>query len=295
MFFELAVVAAAATDGAPSSVLADARAIVIGVPRPDETGGSPRLDVYVAAGHGSIFEFGKLTPAAVSLGFRGATPATVVGAPPGSIAKVDSSGSPPVVSILRISPAGLPASGRLCTVTFAAGSAQGVIEIAYDRPESTWVEVGASASATRVSFATGNGPGFVVLSGRDRERQVRIFAQLDHVRSLQLAFNGPAAGERALVRPRSSYTTSKQTQVSAFSGGRRIGWGCFSPPFMIPSGEVLGVLTFSVPFSLHHFDLASSDALVESKAFKPLEMVVVDGGGAFLGGDEVALHAHDEL
>ena len=40
----------------------------------------------------------------------------------------------------------------------------------------------------------------------------------------------------------------------------------------------------------------STSPTSNSKAFiKPLEMVVVDGGGAFLGGDEVALHAHDEL
>jgi len=257
------------------------RGVVIGLPHAPAAGAPPRMDVYVAAGRGSAFEFGELTPNAVSVSFHHAVVVSVDRVPDGSTLSLlpfPEDGAP--VTGFRVDAvlAWRLGSGYLCTVTFSGDTNLEEAGIAYQSTDATWVQV----LDTRTTFAQGHGPAFIVLSGDSLEMALRVFAGHATVRTVQLAFTGPTSGADRIVEAVSGLVTSGRATVSAFAGGRKIGWGCFSHPFLLPAWSPFGRLRFVQAFSLAALDLGSSDTLVESAEFHPLSVTVIHGRGVFL-------------
>jgi len=273
---------------------------MVGIPHGGPGNDLPQMDIFIAAGHGDAFEFDELAPDSVSVAFHHAKVVGVEHAPAGSnvlipqitLPEYSSSGAA-YANSFRID--GLPQlpSGFLCTVTFDADTVLEHAGIDFGQTDTTWLEV-----AGQTITWPGDGPAFVVMSGDDDSKRIRVSTGQSSIRSLQLAFAGPTSGADAIVRSGASHTTSSGAVISVFAGGHKIGWGCFGNPFTIPTTATLGTLAFVHGFSLEALDLRSSDTLVETTGAGRLRVVVVHGRGAFLLKPDSApalTSRHDEL
>jgi hypothetical protein len=257
----------------------------------------PQMDIFIAAGRGDAFEFDEIAPSSVSVAFHHAMVVGVDDTPAGSALLIHTSSGATHASSFRVDGLPLLPSGFLCTVTFASDTVLEHVGIDFGQTDTTWLE-----AAGQIITWPGDGPAFVVMSGDDDTKRIRVFTGHRSIRSLQLAFAGPTSGAGAIVRPEASYATASGAAVSAFAGGHKIGWGCFGDPFTIPTTTTMGTLAFVRGFSLEALDLRSSDTLVETAGAGRLRVIVVHGRGAFLlkpdPGSAPALTSHnhhDEL